>query len=94
MFNHNLEFFKEHGLPIQMALARNSFHQLRIMFMLVLTAIHLAGFSTNMVETLEISGNLLALHQSLLSNRFQRVGFNFESLSCSSVQVDIPQDST
>lgn len=40
---------------------------------------------------LRILGSLLALFQSFLSNRFQRVLLNDQSLSWSSVQAGVPQ---
>ena len=42
---------------------------------------------------LGILGSLLALFQSFLSNRFQRVLLNDQSLSWSSVQAGVPQGS-
>ena len=42
---------------------------------------------------LEILGSLFALFQSFLSNRFQRVLLNDQSLSWSSVQAGVPQGS-
>ena len=42
---------------------------------------------------LEILGSLFALFQSFLSNRFQRLLLNDQSLSWSSVQAGVPQGS-